>query len=187
MRSLRAGENGERSVRRRRSKRRMNLNLQTLTAHNLNAGPTIQPPTPIPPEDRCRPDGEGMQEDAHLARLDRGAPIPLTLLAQRTGTATVDAGSIDHAQTPIGFSASLLQNQRLSSRTTQRPIRRVEESRAHRSDQLSRAKRRRLAHSPVAERKRASSLHVLGQTRWSVLDQDEADDPVPGADSTPID
>jgi hypothetical protein len=100
----------------------MNLNLLTLTAHDLDAGPTRQPPTPIPPEDRCRPDGEGMQQDAHVARLDRGAPMPLTLLAQRTGTATVDAGSRDHAQTPIGFRTPLVQHERLSGRTAQSPI-----------------------------------------------------------------
>src|SRR5258708_18386248 len=55
--------------------------------------------------------------------MEQHAPLPLTLLAQGTGTTTADAGRIDHAQAAIGFSASLMGNQRLASRTTERAIR----------------------------------------------------------------
>jgi hypothetical protein len=53
--------------------------------------------TPVMPEKRLTPDDEGMQEPTSLARLCRRTPIPLALLAQRTGTATANAGSIHHA------------------------------------------------------------------------------------------
>src|SRR5258708_7177465 len=63
-----------------------------------------------------------MQQDAHLARLFGSAAIPLTLVAQGTGTATADAGCIHHAQASIGFSAPLMDTKRLASRTAQRPL-----------------------------------------------------------------
>jgi hypothetical protein len=47
----------------------------------------------------------------------------LTLLAQRTGAAVVNAGRIDHAQTAIGKALPLLEVKRLSCWTAQRPIR----------------------------------------------------------------
>jgi hypothetical protein len=64
-----------------------------------------------------------MQQHAHLARLGRCAAIPLTLLAQRTGTTTANAGAIHDAQAAIGFSALLVRDQLLVSGTAQRPIR----------------------------------------------------------------
>ena len=79
-------------------------------------------PAPIAPEERGRPYLERMQQHAHLARLRRRAAIPLTLLAQRTGTATANAGAIHHAQATIGFSAVFMWEQLLLSRATQRPI-----------------------------------------------------------------
>lgn len=63
-----------------------------------------------------------MQQYAHLARLSGGGAIPLALLTQRTGAATANAGRIHDAQTPIGFSASLVRYQRLASGATQRAI-----------------------------------------------------------------
>src|SRR4051794_26627736 len=63
-----------------------------------------------------------MQQYAHLARLSGGGAIPLTLLTQRTGAATANAGRIHDAQTAIGFSAALVRYQRLASGATQRPI-----------------------------------------------------------------
>src|SRR5271167_8789 len=64
-----------------------------------------------------------MQQYTDLTRLLGGAALPLTLLAQGTGTATTNTGRIDHTQAPIGFSALLMGNQRLASGTPQRPIR----------------------------------------------------------------
>src|SRR6266536_1500553 len=69
-----------------------------------------------------RPNDQWMQQHTYLARLLGGAPLPLTLLAQGTGTATPKTGRIDDAQAPIDFSALLLGNPRLASRTPQRPI-----------------------------------------------------------------
>jgi hypothetical protein len=64
-----------------------------------------------------------MEQHAHLARLRGGAPLPLTLLAQETGTTTEDARRIHDTQAAIGFSTPLMGNQRLASRTTERVIR----------------------------------------------------------------
>src|SRR6266851_2526520 len=71
---------------------------------------------------RSRAHGKRMQQHAYLARLLGGAALPLALPSQRTGTATADAGRIHHAQTAIGFSAPLMGNQRLASRTAQGAI-----------------------------------------------------------------
>ena len=44
-----------------------------------------------------------MQQETHLARLVRCTAIPLTLLAQWTGTTTANAGAIHHSQAAIRF------------------------------------------------------------------------------------
>src|SRR5690242_1959336 len=74
-------------------------------------------PAPIVPEKWSRPNLERMQQDARLPRFRRGSAIPLTLLTQWTGATTVDAGCIDDAQAPIGFSTLLLVMQGLPCRT----------------------------------------------------------------------
>ncbi len=96
--------------------------LNSLVTHQVHARPPMIPTAPVIPEERRIPDNERMQEDAHLARLLGGAALPLTLLAQRTGTTTADAGSIHHAQAPIGFSALFVRDQLLVSGAPQRPI-----------------------------------------------------------------
>ena len=63
-----------------------------------------------------------MQQDADLAWLLGGLPLPLTLLAQPTGTATADAGSIHDAQTPIDLPTLFMGTKLLVSRAPQRPI-----------------------------------------------------------------
>src|SRR5579884_1755574 len=63
-----------------------------------------------------------MQQHTDLARLCRRTAIPLTLLAQRTGTTTVNAGTIHHTQAAIGFSALLMRAQLLIGGATQCPI-----------------------------------------------------------------
>lgn len=60
-----------------------------------------------------------MQQDTDLARLLGGLALPLTLLAQGTGTATADAGSIHQTQAPLGFSTVFMREQVLVSRTAQ--------------------------------------------------------------------
>src|SRR5258708_61165 len=96
---------------------RSDLYLDALMAQQLHARTSVVPTAPVTPEHRFRPDDERMQEHTHLARLGGGVAIPLTLLAQGTGTTTADAGRIDHAQAPIGFSTPLMDNQRLASGT----------------------------------------------------------------------
>jgi hypothetical protein len=85
----------------------VHLHVQTLTLQ-LHASSPMNAPTPVTPKERRRADDERMQENTHLARFGSRAAIPLTLLAQRTGTTTVDAGRIHDTQTPIGFFASLM-------------------------------------------------------------------------------
>jgi hypothetical protein len=100
----------------------LDLDCDALMAHQLDAGPPVDPTTPVPPEKRRIPNGQGMQQDADLARLLGDAALPLTLLAQRTRAAIADAGRIDHTQTAIGFSTPLLGTKRLSCWTAERPI-----------------------------------------------------------------
>lgn len=82
----------------------------------------MNPATPVSPEEWLLPDAEGMQKHADLARLGCGGTLPLALLAQRTGTTTADAGSIDHPQASIGFSAVFMGNQVPVSGAPQRAI-----------------------------------------------------------------
>ena len=82
--------------------------LDPLVSYELPTGAPVLPPAPISPEQRCGTHPERMQKYTHLARLCGSAAIPLTLLAQGTGTTTVDAGRIDHAQASIGFLAPLM-------------------------------------------------------------------------------
>jgi hypothetical protein len=63
-----------------------------------------------------------MQQHADLTRLLGGAALPLALLAQPTGATTADAGSIDHAQASVSFSALFMRDQLLRSGATQRAI-----------------------------------------------------------------
>ena len=91
-------------------------------AQKLDAGPAMLPPTPVPPEKRRFPDHKGMQKHTDLAWLCCGSAIPLALLAERTGTTTANAGSIHHAQAPVGFSALLMREQRLVCRAPKRSI-----------------------------------------------------------------
>src|SRR5690348_9625588 len=63
-----------------------------------------------------------MQQDAHLARLRCGAAIPLTLLAQPTGTTAAKTGPVHDAQAAIGFLAVLMRDQLLVGRAPQCPI-----------------------------------------------------------------
>jgi hypothetical protein len=101
---------------------RLHLDHHLLMAQKLDAGPAMLPPTPVLPEERFTPDAERMQEHANLARLCRRTAIPLTLLVERTGTATANAGAIHDTQAPIGFSAVFMREQLLRSRATHCPI-----------------------------------------------------------------
>ena len=96
--------------------------LDTLVSHELQTSTSVFSPAPILPEQRGGTDLERMQEDADLARLGCGAPIPLTLLTQRTGATTADTGPVHDAQASISFSALLMRDQLLVGGATQCPI-----------------------------------------------------------------
>ena len=102
---------------------RPDLDLDALIAQELDTGASVDSTTPVLPEERRIPNDKRMEQDAHLARLARFAPLPLTLVAQRAGTATANAGSIHHPQTAINLSALLMRGQRAPSRAAQGPIR----------------------------------------------------------------
>lgn len=101
---------------------RLKLDLDPLTAH-LKTGPAVLPPIPVPPEQRSRANPERMEQNTHLTWLYGSAAVPLTVFAQRTGTATADAGCIDHTQASIRFPAPLLGDQGLLCGAAQRPVR----------------------------------------------------------------
>ena len=101
---------------------RPDLDLDALIAQELDAGSSVAPTTPVTPEKWRIPDSQWMQQDADLARLLGGFALPLTLLTQRAGTATADAGRIHHAQAAIGFSTPLMGVKRLPSRTLEGAI-----------------------------------------------------------------
>jgi hypothetical protein len=69
---------------------RFDLDLDALMAHQLDARPSVVPTAPVTPEKGFRPNAQWMQQHTHLARLLGGVALPLTLLAQGTGTATTD-------------------------------------------------------------------------------------------------
>src|SRR6266851_2915020 len=83
----------------------------------------MKSPTPVKTEERSRSHGERMEQQAYLTRLGGGAALPLTLVAQRAGAATADAGRIHHAQAPISLSAPLVGAQGLPGWAAQRAIR----------------------------------------------------------------
>src|SRR5947209_18320506 len=102
-----------------RSGRRWQAYLDALVSHEFQTSAPVLSAAPIAPEQRGRTNLERMQQPTDLARFGRRRAIPLTLLAQRTGTTTADAGRIDHAQTAIGFLTPHLGMKRRSCWTVQ--------------------------------------------------------------------
>jgi hypothetical protein len=93
--ALRTGEDHVRGGR--RSGRRRQAHLDALVSRELHAGTPVDSAAPVAPEQWGRTPLARMQEDADLARLRGGAAIPLTLFAQRAGTAVANTGRIHHA------------------------------------------------------------------------------------------
>ena len=85
---------------------RPDLDLDALIAQELDTGASVDSTTPVLPEERRIPNDKRMEQDAHLARLARFAPLPLALLAQRAGAATANAGSIMRAGRIISLSSA---------------------------------------------------------------------------------
>jgi hypothetical protein len=94
-----------------------------LITHELHAGAPMLSAAPVTPEQGSRANDKRVEQHTHLTRFPSGFAIPLTLLTQRTGAATVDTGGIHHAQASIGFSATLVRDERLPGRTAERAIR----------------------------------------------------------------
>src|SRR5260370_8786904 len=124
-------------------------------AQQLDARPSVLPTTPVPPEQRLRPNDERMQKHTHLAGLGGRTAIPLTLLAQRAGTTTAHAGRIHHAHASISLSAPLMRHKRLASRATQLAVRvqdeilpRAATSVQEQADPSPTIPRRRTSHPP---------------------------------------
>jgi hypothetical protein len=69
---------------------RPDLDLDALMAQELDACTSVGPAAPVAPEQGRRTGDERMQEHTHLARLRSCAAIPLTQVAQGTGTTTRD-------------------------------------------------------------------------------------------------
>ncbi|GHO80468.1 hypothetical protein KSD_82390 [Ktedonobacter sp. SOSP1-85] len=90
-----------------------------MVLHELLTSAPMLSAVPISPEQRRRTHPKWMQKYTYLARLRSSAAIPLTLLAQRAGTTTANAGSIHHTQASIGFSTLLMRVKLLVGRTPQ--------------------------------------------------------------------
>jgi len=82
--------------------------LQALVAQELHASTPMGSAAGEAPEKGSNTNLERMQQHTHLARPGRRTAIPLTLLAQFTGTTPADAGSIHQEQAPVDFSTLFL-------------------------------------------------------------------------------
>ena len=82
--------------------------LDALVRKEMHTSASMNSSAPVSPQERSISNHEWMQEDAHLAWLRGVVAIPLALVAQRTRTATANAGSVHHTQAPIGFPAPLM-------------------------------------------------------------------------------
>ena len=68
--------------------------LDVLITHQLHTGTPMRSPAPVTPEERKVANDKRVEQHTHLARFTSGFAIPLTLLAQGTGTTTADTGPI---------------------------------------------------------------------------------------------
>ena len=84
------------------------MHLDALRTEEVDACAPMHSATPVLPEKWLTPDAERMQEHTDLARLFGGAPIPLALLTQLTGTTTANAGGIHQPQAPLSLLPPLL-------------------------------------------------------------------------------
>ncbi len=99
------------------------LDVHALITKQLDARPSVMPTTPVIPEERLISNHEWMQQHAHLARLFGGAPIPLALLTQLTGTTTANAGGVHQPQAPLSLLPPLLERERAACGAAQGSIR----------------------------------------------------------------
>ncbi len=184
MRALRTGKRRRRGIRA-HGESLLYLHLEVLAAQR-QARTSMVPTTPVPPEERFRPDDEWMQQYAHLARLGGGAALPLTLLpaSGRGG----NCGCWPHR--PYAGSHRLLGVARAPQATGRRGNGACHpaggESLDPRSGFVSRANPPGGEHSPRGEPCVAGQARWQEQTRLCAPDQDAVDGPVPGEGSTPI-
>jgi hypothetical protein len=157
--------------------------LDPLVSHELHTGAPMLSATPVLPEQRSRPNFEGMEQPT---RLFGGRPVPLTLLAQPTTSTVCSPGGVEHPQRAIGFPALFGRAQRLARRTAQGPLRLESKVLRRRSGQLSRAGSLRFLHSLSRAQCRLLPVRWQEQTRWCAAGKAQAHGPVPGARSRPI-
>jgi hypothetical protein len=101
---------------------RPDLDLDALITQELDTGTSVDPTTPVTPQQWRLPHNQWMQQDTDLTWLLGDLALPLALLAQRAGTTTANASAIHDAQAAISLSALLMRKQFLVCRTPQRPI-----------------------------------------------------------------
>ena len=101
---------------------RPDLDLDALIAQELDTGVSVDSTTPVTPEKWRIPHSQWMQQNTDLTWLLGGLALPLALLTERTGTTTVDAGSVHYTQASIGFSAVLMRGQLLICWAAKRSI-----------------------------------------------------------------
>jgi hypothetical protein len=63
------------------------MHVNPLTVQKQHTCPPMLPAAPVTPEQGSRPNFEGMQQHAHLARLRSGTALPLALLCWLHGIA----------------------------------------------------------------------------------------------------
>jgi hypothetical protein len=106
----------------RRNCGRRQAHLDMLVSHESHAGASMDPATPILPEERPMSNHERMEQPTSLARLFGGVPIPLALLTQLTRTTAANTGGIHQPQAPISLLPTLLKRECAACWTAQSPI-----------------------------------------------------------------
>lgn len=155
--------------------------LDVLITHQLHTGTPMLSPAPVTPEERKVANDKRVEQHTHLARFTSGFAIPLTLLAQGTGTATAVTSPIHDAQAPVGGSRVAHARKASGQGATQRPIRLERKVLAADSASASSTSPCEGAHSPRREPCAVKEGREQEQIRSCAPDQDEADAPTPGA------
>ena len=143
----------------------VHLDLDALVSQEVHACSSMLSSAPVTPEQGSRTDFERGEQHTHLAGFSCVPPMPLTLLAHRTGTATAETGRIDHTQAPIGLWTLLVCRKLLPSWTAQRAIWLESPRLARRSGLASRARPLPEKHSPKEKRRAQLIVEGLAQTR----------------------
>ena len=101
---------------------RADLDVHALVAHELHAGVAVLSATPVSPQQGSGSSLEGMHQHADPTWLFRVPTMPLTLLAQPTGTTISNLGGVEYPQRAIGFAALFGRAQRLARGAVERAV-----------------------------------------------------------------